>query len=156
MFDYVLTARSSLYTSFSFIRSTILLYLANKAIPNRNGVLDILNHMVRPRNRPTCSQACDYFYESNSLFNLINRGRGGPGWCLTTSLHLKCYIWCSTWSDIWWIFRPEIICSCQYCLMRYKPSSVHVSCVLAILQVQFYYISQYTHGQCWFDVGPAS
>ena len=34
-------------------------YLANKAIPNKNGVLDILNHMVRPRN--SCGQARDFF-----------------------------------------------------------------------------------------------
>ena len=33
----------------------LILYLANKAIPDKNGDLDILNHMVRPRN--TCSQA---------------------------------------------------------------------------------------------------
>ena len=44
----------------------LILYQTNKVIPNRIGVLDILNHMVRPRN--TCSQARDYFYEINSFF----------------------------------------------------------------------------------------
>ena len=65
--------------------------------------------------------------------NLFNRGWGGPGRGLTTSLHLKCYIWCSTWPNILWIFMPDIICSCQYCPMRYRPTSVHVSCVLTNL-----------------------
>ena len=44
----------------------LILYLANKAIPDKNGVLDILDHMVRPRN--TVSQARDYFYGMNSFF----------------------------------------------------------------------------------------
>ena len=43
----------------------LILYLANKAIPDKKGVLDILNHMVRPKN--TCSQARDYVYEINTF-----------------------------------------------------------------------------------------
>ena len=43
-----------------------MFYQANKEIPNKNGVLDILNHMVRSRN--TSGQARDYFYEINSFF----------------------------------------------------------------------------------------
>ena len=47
------------------------------------------------------------------------------------------------------------MCSCQYCLMRYRPTSVHVSCVLTILLVKFYYISIYTWSMlilCWASV----
>ena len=39
--------------------------LANTAIPNKNDVLDILSHMVRPRN--THGDADDYFHEINSF-----------------------------------------------------------------------------------------
>ena len=28
---------------------------------------------------------------------------------------------------------PDIMCSCQYCLVIYRPTSVHASCVLTIL-----------------------
>ena len=70
---------------------------------------------------------------------------------MTTYLHIKCYIYCPTWPDIQWIFEPDIMCSYQYCLVRYRPTSVHVSCVLAIL-VELYYITQEIHskphGQC--------
>ena len=56
--------------------------------------------MVRPMN--TCSQARDYFYEKSQLFltSLTEGGvdQGGGG-VLTTLLHLKCYIWCSTWPE---------------------------------------------------------
>ena len=45
-------------------------YLANKAIPNKNDVLDILNHMVRlcGQAKNTHGQARDYFSEINSFF----------------------------------------------------------------------------------------
>ena len=61
------------YPSTSFCRRIhefdLILYLANKAIHDKNGVLDILNHMVRPRT--TCSQARDYFYQINSFFKPV-------------------------------------------------------------------------------------
>ena len=43
----------------NIIEIDLIFNLANKAIPKKNGVLDILNHMVRSRN--TCSQAHEYF-----------------------------------------------------------------------------------------------
>ena len=52
----------------------LILYLANKAIPDKNGVLDILNLMARPRN--TCSQARDYFYEIKDSYNYEMGMRG--------------------------------------------------------------------------------
>ena len=53
---------------------------------------------------------------------MFQRGGGvGVRRCLTRSLHLKFYISCSTWPDILWLFRPDIMCSCQYCLVRYRP-----------------------------------
>ena len=45
---------------------------------------------------------------------------------LTSSIHLKCHISCPTWPDILWIFKLDIMWSCQYCLVRYRPTSVHV------------------------------
>ena len=44
----------------------LIFYLANKAIPDKNGVLYIPNHMVRPRN--TRGQARDWIYEITSFF----------------------------------------------------------------------------------------
>ena len=62
-------------------------------------------------------------------FDMFKKGWGGPGRGLTTSLQLKCYISWPTWPDILWIFRPDIMCSCQYCLARYRPTSVHIMCI---------------------------
>ena len=42
-----------------------LMYLANKAMPNKNCVLDILNHMVKTRN--TYDQACGIVMKLTSI-----------------------------------------------------------------------------------------
>ena len=73
------------------------------------------------------------FIKLTASFNMFKRGWGGPGRGLTTSLLLKSYVSCPTWPDILWIFKPDIMCSCQYCLVRYRPTSVYVLCVLTIL-----------------------
>ena len=57
----------------------LIFYPANKAIPNKNGVLDVLNHMVRPMNTP--GQARDYFYEIKSMVNCQNSQDKGPPEC---------------------------------------------------------------------------
>ena len=38
------------------------------------------------------------------------------------------------------------MCSFKYCLVRYRPTSVHVSCILTIL-VKLLYISQKIHSK---------
>ena len=96
------------------------------------------------------------FMKLTASFDMFERGWGGPGRGLTTSLHLRCYILCPTWPDILLIFKPDIMCSCQYCLVRYRTTSVHVSCVLTILITTVFnmvvlYKSEDTfekHGQC--------
>ena len=73
------------------------------------------------------------FMKLKASFKMFRKGWGGPRRGLTTSLHLICYISCQTWPDILRIFKPDIMCSCQYCLVRYMLTSVHVSCVLTIV-----------------------
>ena len=89
--------------------------------------------------------------------------RSGPGRGLITSLHLICYIWCPTWPDILCIFNPDIMCSCQYCLVRLY--AYICTCIMFIdySTIVVLYKSEdgqksedELHGQCWFYVGPAS
>ena len=92
------------------------------------------------------------FMKLTASFNMFKRECSGQGRGLITPLHLKCYISCPTWPDIrLWIFKPDIICSCQYCLVRYRPTSVHVLCVLTIL-MELYYKSQKVHSECIVNV----
>ena len=63
---------------------------------------------------------------------MFKRGWGGPGRGLTTSLHLKCYISCPTWPDILWILKPDIMCSCQYCLVRCRAYAYICTCIMCI------------------------
>ena len=74
-----------------------------------------------------------FFMKLTASFDMFSRGWGGPERGSTTSLHLKSYISCPTWPDILWIFNPDIMCSYQYCLVRYRPTSVNISCVLTNL-----------------------
>ena len=77
------------------------------------------------------------FMKLTASFNMFKRGWGRPGGGggLTTPLHLKCYISCPTWPDNLWIFKLDIMCSCPHCLVRYRPTSVHVSCVTVVIDL---------------------
>ena len=58
----------------------LIFYLANKAIPNKNGVLDILSHMVRPRNThgvEAGNRHVTIFMKLTASFNMLKRGWGG-------------------------------------------------------------------------------
>ena len=49
----------------------LIFYLANKAMPNKNGVLDILSHVVRPRN--THGEAETIFMKLTASFNMFKK-----------------------------------------------------------------------------------
>ena len=67
------------------------------------------------------------FMKLTASFKMFEREWGGPGMGLDTSLHLKCHSSCPTWPDILWIFKPDIMCSWQYWLVKYRPTYVHVN-----------------------------
>ena len=94
-----------------YSRVSVHFYVANMTMPNKNGVLDILN--TWPGQGIHKDKTMWNCYEISINSATFRKGWWGPERGLTTSLNLKCYVSYSTW-----IFRPDILCPCQYGLVN--------------------------------------